>query len=73
MKINETRENDGTFLRIQLCIKGFSIVDWVYHFTSKKEVKREIEKNEKNINFIPMSLLRRMCLDNKYRQRVSFN
>jgi len=41
MKINETRENDGTFLRIQLCIKGFSIVDWVYHFTSKKKLKEK--------------------------------
>lgn len=29
----------------------------------KKEVKRSIEKNEKNINFIPMSLLRRMCFN----------
>jgi len=41
MKINETRENDGTFLHIQLCIKGFSIVDWVYHFTSKKKLKEK--------------------------------
>ena len=39
--INESRENYGTFLRIQLFIKGFSIVDWVYHFTSKKKLKEK--------------------------------
>ena len=37
--INESIENSRTFLRIQLCIKGFSIVDWVYHLTSKKKLK----------------------------------
>tara|TARA_B100001750_G_C15023323_1_gene358119 strand:- start:315 stop:476 length:162 start_codon:yes stop_codon:yes gene_type:complete len=39
--INESKENAGTFLRIHLCIKGFSIIDWVYHFTSKKKLKEK--------------------------------
>ena len=39
--INESKENAGTFLRIYLCIKGFSIIDWVYHFTSKKKLKEK--------------------------------
>ena len=39
--INESKEKAGTFLRIQLYIKGFSIVDWVYHFTSKKKLKEK--------------------------------
>ena len=44
--INESKENAVTFLRIHLCIKGFSIIDWVYHFTSKKKLK------EKQIKFL---------------------
>ena len=40
-EINKTRENDGTFLRVQLCIKGFSLVDFIYHFTSKKKLKEK--------------------------------
>ena len=39
--IDESKENSGSFVRIQLCIKGFSIVDWVYHFTSKKKLKEK--------------------------------
>ena len=39
--IDESKENSGTFLRIQLYIKGFSIVDWVYHFTSKNKLNEK--------------------------------
>ena len=39
--IDELKGNPETFLRIQLCIKGFSIIDWVYHFTSKKKLKEK--------------------------------
>ena len=41
MKINETRENGETFFRVQLCINGFSLVDFVYNFTSKRKLKEK--------------------------------
>ena len=39
--INESKQDSGTFLRIQLNIKGLSIIDWVYHFTSNKKLKEK--------------------------------
>mgnify|MGYP001167737800 CR=1 FL=1 len=39
--INESKQNSGSFLRIQLNIKGLSIIDWVYHFTSNKKLKEK--------------------------------
>lgn len=41
MKINETRENGETFFRVQLCINGFSLVDFVYNFTTKRKLKEK--------------------------------
>ena len=41
MKINETRENGETFFRVQLCVNGFSLVDFVYNFTSKRKLKEK--------------------------------
>ena len=37
----ESKQDSGTFLRIQLNIKGLSIIDWVYHFTSNKKFKEK--------------------------------
>ena len=39
--INEPKQDSGTFLRIQLNIKGLSIIDWVYYFTSNKKLKEK--------------------------------
>ena len=39
--INESKQDSGSFLRIQLNIKGLSIIDWVYHFTSNKKLKEK--------------------------------
>ena len=39
--INESQKDSSSFLRIQLNIKGLSIIDWVYHFTSNKKLKEK--------------------------------
>ena len=41
IKINESRENGKTFFRIQLCINGFYLIDFVHNFTSKRKLKEK--------------------------------